>query len=130
MLSYYNMVSWIISHVDISTCTIFNDAKQVVRSWRPKVLQNMYKLEPPKIYLNKEYICTFEKEVLFEEKIEPSQCLRDWVEDSITFKTRTNILYPIRMFKNPHSFVIKVLAQLYEEPNPENSKLEWVPLFH
>jgi hypothetical protein len=52
IVPYYDMVWWIISHIDISTCTIFNSSHQVVSSFKPDDVSNMYKLIPPTVRLD------------------------------------------------------------------------------
>ena len=41
---FYDMVCWIISHTDVSTCNIVNSLGQIVGSFRPEVIEKMYKL--------------------------------------------------------------------------------------
>jgi hypothetical protein len=53
---YYDMVRWIISHIDISTCTVVNSSHQVVGSFRPEDVNNMYKLSPPTVRLDDNFI--------------------------------------------------------------------------
>jgi hypothetical protein len=41
VLHYYDMVRWIISHIDISTYTIVNSAWNIVGSFKPEDISNM-----------------------------------------------------------------------------------------
>jgi hypothetical protein len=62
------MVQWIISHIDVSTCTIVNSSHQIVGSFRPNDISNMYKLGAPTVCLDDSFIKSFiQKEVEKEE---------------------------------------------------------------
>ena len=41
---FYDMVCWIISHTDASTYNILNSFREIVGSFRPQVVEKMYKL--------------------------------------------------------------------------------------
>lgn len=127
---YYNMVSWIISHAHVYTYLVMNHSDNIITYWKPEVLQSIYKLNPPELFLNKDYLANFYKNVLKKNEIDLVGCFNKWVDDSNNFKARATKLYPITHFTNPYTFFIKILSRIYREPNAENLKLEWVPLVH
>ena len=49
ILPYYDMVRWIISNTNVFTCTISNSSCQIVGSFRPDDISNMYNLCPPTV---------------------------------------------------------------------------------
>jgi hypothetical protein len=53
---YSDMVHWVIFHVDLNTCTIENEAKQVIGYFRLEDLEVMYKLPKPKIKLDGHFL--------------------------------------------------------------------------
>jgi hypothetical protein len=70
ILPYYDMVSWVISHTDITTCTVVNSSRQIVGSFRRDDITNMDKLDMPIVSLDDNFIKKFvQKEVDGEEII-------------------------------------------------------------
>jgi hypothetical protein len=46
LLPYYDMIRWVLDHVDIPTRTIISEQKVTVGTFRLENLQTMYKLPP------------------------------------------------------------------------------------
>ena len=46
LLPYYDMIRWVLDHVDIPTRTIIGEQEVTVGTFRPESLQVMYKLPP------------------------------------------------------------------------------------
>jgi hypothetical protein len=86
ILPYYDMVRWIISHTNISTCSIVNSARKIVGSFRPKDISNMHKLRPPKVCLDDNFINGFIEKEVEKEEIQMGDLIREWWYDSNTFK--------------------------------------------
>jgi hypothetical protein len=86
MLPYYDMVQWIISHTDVSTCTIVNSSRQIVGSFRPDDISNMYKLGAPTVYLDDNFIKKFIQKEVEGEEIQMVDLIRDWWHDPNSFK--------------------------------------------
>jgi hypothetical protein len=104
VLPYYDMVRWIISHIDVSTCTIVNSSRKIVGSFRPDDISNMYKLSPPTICLDDNFMKSFiEKEVVGEE-MQMGDLIREWWHDSNAFKIITDKIYPCsKIEETPHA---------------------------
>jgi hypothetical protein len=130
ILPYYDMVQWIISHTDISTCTIVNYSRQVIGSFRPEDISNMYKLEPTKVNLDENFIEGFIEKEIKKEEVQMVDLIRDWWHDSSTFKIISDKIYPIQKLKKPPMLVATMLCRLYGEKDSLKFKLGWVPLIH
>jgi hypothetical protein len=71
------MVWWIISHTDISTCTIVNFVQKVVGSFRPEDISNMYKLGSAKVCLDDNFIKGFIENEVEKEEIQMGDLIRE-----------------------------------------------------
>jgi len=58
---YYDMVRWIISHTNISTCTTVNSFQVIVSSFRLDDVSNMYDMSPPTVSVDDNFIKEFIK---------------------------------------------------------------------
>jgi hypothetical protein len=56
---YLEMVHWVICHVVLNTCTIANEAKQVMGSFCLEDLEAMCKLVTPEIKLDEKFLDAF-----------------------------------------------------------------------
>jgi hypothetical protein len=130
VLPYYDMVWWIISHTDISTCTIVNSSRNIVGSFRPEDISNMYKLGPPKVCLDDNFIKSFIEKEVEKEEMQMGDLIREWWHDSNSFKIIADKIYPIPRLKKPPMLVAIMLCHLYGENDSFKFKLGWVPLIH
>jgi hypothetical protein len=99
ILPYYDMVHWIISHIDIKTCTIVNHAQQVVGSFRPDDIVNMYKLDTSEVCLDRKILQQFEENKLKVKKREMDELIKNWCYDPNSFKIRLNKLIQFKCSK-------------------------------
>jgi hypothetical protein len=72
----------------------------------------------------------FEENKLKSKKREMVELIKNRCYDPKSFKTKLNKLYPFQMFRRPHMIVITMICRHYGEKNPQNFKLELVPLLH
>jgi hypothetical protein len=62
LLPYYDMIRWVLDHVDIPTITIISEKKVTIGNFRPKHLQAMYQLSPtPNFMYNVEFLEGFKE---------------------------------------------------------------------
>jgi hypothetical protein len=102
----------------------------VVGSFRPYDIAKMYKLETLEVYLDRKILQQFEENKFKGKKRRTNKLIKNWRYDPNSFKTRLNKLYPIQMFKRPHTIDITMICRLYGEKIPQYFKLEWFPLLH
>jgi len=115
VLPYCDMVRWIICHTDVSTCTIVNSSRNIVGSFRKEDISNMYKLIPPTVCLDDNFMKNFiEKEVVGEE-MQMVDLIREWWDDSNALKIIVNKIYSIPILKRPPMLVATILFRLYGE---------------
>jgi hypothetical protein len=86
IMPYYDMVWWIISHTDIKTCTIVNSSRQVIGSFRPEDIFNMYKLKSKEVSLDEIFLEEFEAKEVNGENIQMDDLIREWWYDPPSFK--------------------------------------------
>lgn len=81
ILPYTDMVIWIIDNVDISDRTFKNSKHQVMGSFKPDNLRQMYHLLEPQKINDKAFIENFSKE-----NEDPMDVLQNWRSDSNKFR--------------------------------------------
>jgi len=69
IVPYYDMVRWIISHTNISTCNVDNSSHQVIGSFRHEDVNYMYNLSQLTIRLDENFINEFIKEKFEKEEM-------------------------------------------------------------
>jgi hypothetical protein len=89
------MVRWIISHTDISTCTIVNSSRQIVGSFRPDDVANMYKLSHPQLGLDDNFIKEFIQKEVEKDELQMVDLIREWWSDPNSFKIIGDKIYPV-----------------------------------
>jgi hypothetical protein len=88
ILPYYDMIQWVLDHVDIPTRTIINEQKVTIGTFRPEHLQEMYKFSStPNFTYNAEFLEDFKQKeceqygkILFD-------LIKDWVSHPAKFTT-------------------------------------------
>jgi hypothetical protein len=130
IVAYYDMVRWIISHTNISTCIVVNSPRQVVGSFRPEDVNNMYKLSPPIVRLDDNFIKEFIKKNVKEEEVQIPDLIKEWWYDPNSFKIMGDKMYLVPRLKKSPMLVAIMLCHLYGEKNSTKFKLSWVPLIH
>jgi len=63
------MVCWIIFHLSLDTCIVLSDSNQVVGSFYPNDLEEMYALPTLEKNLNKQFLDAFVKKEVIDEEI-------------------------------------------------------------
>lgn len=130
MFPYYDMVSWILSHTHIQTCSIVDHNRNVIAFCRPKASNLIYKPIPPKIPLKTYFLNHFHSNAVGEKNKYYIPLIKKWLHELESSKLKIGKDYPKTIFKRPQSFIIKIIFILYGESNPEHCKVEWVPLVH
>jgi hypothetical protein len=78
VLPYYDLVQWIISHTDLSTCTIINSSLQIVGSLRVEDISNKYKLGASTVFLYDSFNKRFVQKEVEGEEIQMVDLITDW----------------------------------------------------
>jgi len=130
ILPYYDMVSWFISHTDISTCTIVKYARKVIGSFILDDISYMYKLGSAKVCLDDKFIEGFIEKEVKKEEIKMGDLIMEWWHDPSTFTIISDKMYPIRILEKSSILVAIIICLLYGENDYLNFKLGWVPLIH
>lgn len=125
ILPYNDMVQWIISHVDLGSASVVNDAGTTIASLQPDAISRMYKLRKPEVLLNKQFLDTFKTE-----KPNLLTVIKKWWHDEEDFTEKNSRLYPVQYFRYPFRLVAAMLCRLYGEENCIQFKREWTPLVH
>jgi len=105
------MVQWIISHIDISTCTIVNSSHQVISSFILDDVSNMHKLSPPTISLDESFLREFIKKNVENEEMKMADLIKEWWHDPNFFKIIGEKVYPIPILNKAPMLVAIVSAK-------------------
>jgi hypothetical protein len=96
LLPYYDMIRWVLDHVDIPTRTIINEQKVIVGTFRPENLQAMYKLPPTSEFMyNAEFLDGFKQKECEQYMKILSDLIKDWVSHPSNFRANNNGIYSI-----------------------------------
>lgn len=125
ILPYNDMVQWIISHVDLGSASVVNDAGTTIASLQPDAISRMYKLRKPEVLLNKQFLDTFKTE-----KPNLATVIKKWWCYEEDFTENNGRLCPVQYFRYPFRLVAAMLCRLYGEENCHQFKREWTPLVH
>lgn len=128
---YHDIVSWILSHVDIKTRTIAYHQETSMDSWKVEVLSAIYKLSPVEIHPNVDFLYNFQSTALKKCQGKYDIVIEDWLrEEDQGFKLKAKKEYHLAIFMKIVRFLIKMLTKLHGEPDPEHYKIKWIPIIH
>jgi hypothetical protein len=78
ILPYYDMVRWVISHTNFTTCRVVNSSCQIVGSFRRDDITHMYKLDMPTLSPDDNFIKKFIQKEVDGEEIRMDDLIRNW----------------------------------------------------
>jgi hypothetical protein len=131
LLPYYNMIRWVLDHVDIPTRTIISEQKVMIGTFRPEHLQAMYQLSPtPKFAYNAEFLEGFKEKECEQYGINLSNLIRDWILHPAKFRADSNGIYSVSSLEPPFRYIAMMACRLYGREDTTNFFLPWVPLIH
>jgi hypothetical protein len=113
ILPYYDMIRWALDHVDIPTKTIINEQGVTVGTFRPKILQVMYKLPPtPDFTYNAEFLDGFKQKECEQYVKILSNLIKDWVSHPAKFRADSNGIYSIYSLEPQFKYVAMMTYKL------------------
>jgi hypothetical protein len=114
LLPYYEMIRWVLDHVDIPTRTIINEKKVIVGTFRPKNLQAMYKVPPTsKFTYNAEFLEDFKHKKCEQYGKRLSDLIKDWVSHLANFRENSNGFYSISSLEPQFKYIEMMTCRLY-----------------
>lgn len=123
ILPYTNMLGWIIDEVDVSDRTFRKSRQDVMGSFKPDNLIQMYHLPQPKKIYDKAFIDNFTKE-----NEAPMDVMQNWRSGSNKFRWEKIGMYPIAPLSAPQNFAAVMLCRLFRKYDTTKFSIEWVPL--
>jgi hypothetical protein len=131
LMSYTNMISWALEHVDIPTRTIYSHQNTIVNSFRPEDIQVMYKLTPnPKYTYNASFIMKFEDEECTKYDRIVHDIVKTWWGNPSKFKTDTHGIYSTTSCDAHILYIAMMLCRMFGKKNHAHFTIEWVPIIH
>jgi len=112
------MISWISTHADVTTFSIYDHNQNVIASWKPEVLSTIFKLNPSEIFLNGEFLDEFH-DVPKKKNKDYNLVIKNLLHDPEGCKFKKGKDYLLAIFKTPFRYIIKMLSRLYGEANPK-----------
>jgi hypothetical protein len=131
LLPYYDMIRWVLDHVDILTRTIIREQKVTIGTFRPEHLQAMYQLSPtPNFVYNVEFLEGFKEKECEQYGRNLSDLIRDWVSHPTKFRADSNGIYSVSSLEPPFRYIAMMACRLYGREDTTHFFLPWVPLIH
>jgi hypothetical protein len=131
LLPYYDMIRWVLDHVDILTRTIINEQKVTVGTFRLEHLQAMYQLSStPNFTYNVEFLEGFEEKECEQYGRTFLKLIKDWVSHPAKFRADSNGIYSISSLDPPFRYIAMIAYRLYGREDTTHFFLSWVPLIY
>jgi hypothetical protein len=131
LLPYFDMIRWVLDHVDILTRMIINEQKVTIGTFKPKHLREMYKLSTtPNLTHNDKFLEGFKKKECDQYEIFLSYLITDWVSHPVKFRADTNKIYSISSLEPQFKYIAMMTWRLYGKEDTTRFFLPWVPLIH
>jgi hypothetical protein len=131
LLPYYDMIQWVLDHVDIPTKTIISEQKVTVGTFRPENLQAMYKLSPTSNFTyNAEFLEYFKQKECEKYNKRLSDLIKDCVSQPVKFRVDINGVYSISSLEPQFKYITMMTCRLYGRKDTTHFFLPWVPLMH
>ena len=128
-LPYYDMIRWVLDHIDLPTRTIINDQRTTIETFRPEHIQTMYKLPATFEYTyDVEFLEGFKKKECTEfDKTMPG-LIKDWVSRSAKFRANDQGIYSITSLEPQCMYVVMMTCRLFGREDTLHFYIAWVPL--
>jgi hypothetical protein len=131
LLPYYDMIRWVLDHVDILTRTIISQHKVTIGTFRPKHLQVMYQLSPtPNFTYNAKFLEGFKRKECEQYGRKLSILIKDWISHPANFRADSNGIYSISSLEPQFRYIAMMTYRLYGKEDTTHFFLPWVPLIH
>jgi hypothetical protein len=125
------MISWSLERIDVQTRSILDSQGIVIGSFRPELIQVMYKLSPsPKYIYNKDFVSDFQKKECFELDQMYHVIIKYWWIHEAKFRAETHGIYAIASLNEYMVYVAMMLCRFFGKKIPTHFPAEWVPLLH
>jgi hypothetical protein len=115
-------LEWIIDHTKVEKCVIIDVADQFVGDFLPVEVNKYYKLREPEVRLNTNFM------VKFYEKHNTNHLLASWWEEDRKFLNRASMWYTTINLREPYTFLMVVICQLYGKKYVSKFLEAWIPL--
>jgi hypothetical protein len=114
LLPYYDMIRWVLNHVDIWTRTIISEQQVTIETFRPEHLQEMYQLSPtPNFAYNAEFLEDFKRKECQQYDRNLCDLIKDWVSHPAKFRVDGNRVYSISSLEPQFRYIAMMTRRLY-----------------
>jgi hypothetical protein len=131
LLPYYDMIRWVLGHMDIPTINIISEQKVNIGTFRPEHLQAMYKFSPtPNFSHNVSFWKVLSGRNASNMDRNLSDLIKDWVSHPAKFRADGNGVYSISSLEPQFKYIEMMTCRLYGKEDTTHCFLPWVPMIH
>ena len=130
LMTYNDMISWVLERTDMQTRSILDSQGVVIVSFILEHIQVMSKLSPNSKYIyNKEFVSEFQRKECTEVDQTYPDIIKDWWRHPSKFRVDTHNVYAIASLNEYMVYVAMILCILFGKKSPTHFPVEWVPFY-